>query len=154
MRHLDLHPSHATCQHARRSDRRRAGVPDPSLRVRCRPRRPYFFFDFRDPTFEVLRMAETHSTMLPLGTVAPDFALPDTQGKMVSLADFKRAPALLVMFICNHCPYVKHIRSEVARLAREYQPQSVAIIGISSNDAEKYPDDRPAKMAEEVRLAG
>jgi peroxiredoxin len=99
-------------------------------------------------------MAETPSTMLPLGTVAPDFALPDTQGKMVSLADLKRAPALLVMFICNHCPYVKHIRSEVARLAREYQAQGVAIMGISSNDAEKYPDDGPAKMAEEVTLAG
>lgn len=99
-------------------------------------------------------MAETPSTMLALGTVAPDFSLPDTNGKMVSLADFKSAPAVLVLFICNHCPYVKHIRAELARLAREYQAKGVAIVGISSNDAQKYPDDGPAKMAEEVKLAG
>ena len=61
-------------------------------------------------------MALTPSTMLPLGTAAPDFRLPDTNGKIVSLADFKSAPALLVLFICNHCPYVKHIRAGLARL--------------------------------------
>jgi peroxiredoxin len=92
--------------------------------------------------------------MLPLGTTAPDFRLPDTSGKTVSLADFKTAPALLVMFICNHCPFVKHIRSGLAQLARDYQPRGVAIVGISSNDVANYPADSPAKMAEEARAAG
>jgi peroxiredoxin len=102
----------------------------------------------------MLRMAETPSTMLPLGTVAPDFSLSDTSGKVISRADFARAPALLVMFICNHCPYVKHIRAELARLAREYQAKGVAVVGISSNDAHKHPDDGPDKMTDEVKLAG
>jgi peroxiredoxin len=92
--------------------------------------------------------------MLPLGTRAPDFRLPDTTGKTVSLADFKTSPALLVMFICNHCPYVKHVREGLAKLARDYQPRKVAIIGISSNDVANYPADSPAKMAEEVKAAG
>ena len=92
--------------------------------------------------------------MLPLGTDAPDFRLPDTTGKSVALADFAAAPALLVMFICNHCPYVQHIRPELAKLAREYQGRGVAIVGINSNDVVNYPDDSPAKMAEEVRRAG
>lgn len=99
-------------------------------------------------------MAATPSTMLPLGTAAPDFSLLDTNGKAVSLQDFSNAPALLVMFICNHCPYVKHIRAEVAKLGREYQARRVAVVGISSNDAVGYPDDSPAKMAEEVRNFG
>lgn len=92
--------------------------------------------------------------MLTLGTVAAEFSLPDTTGKIVSLADFKRAPALLVCFICNHCPYVKHIRPELAKLAREYQQRGLAVVGISSNDAAAFPDDSPAKMAEEVKSAG
>lgn len=99
-------------------------------------------------------MALTPSTMLPLGTTAPDFKLPDTNGKIVSRADFKDKPALLVMFICNHCPYVKHIRTGLAQLARDYAPRGVAIVGINSNDVANYPEDSPAKMKEEVKIAG
>lgn len=99
-------------------------------------------------------MAETPSTMLATGTVAPDFRLPDTQGGQVSLDDFKDAPALLVAFICNHCPYVKHVRSKFAELARDYQSRGVGVVAISSNDADSYPDDGPAEMAKEVTLAG
>ena len=99
-------------------------------------------------------MALTPSTMLPLGTNAPDFRLPDTNGKIVSLADFKSAPALLVLFICNHCPYVKHIRSALADLGREYQPRGAAIVAISSNDVQTHPDDSPEKMKQEAKAAG
>jgi peroxiredoxin len=99
-------------------------------------------------------MALTPSTMLPLGTAAPDFKLPDTSGKIASLADFKDAPALLVIFMCNHCPYVVHIRAGLAQLARDYLPRGVAIVGINSNDVANYPDDSPAKMKIEVKSAG
>lgn len=98
-------------------------------------------------------MALTPSTMLSLGTVAPPFELPDTSGRIVTLADFEGKP-LLVMFICNHCPYVKHVRGELAQVARDYQPRGLAIVGINSNDAERYPDDNPSHMREEVALAG
>jgi peroxiredoxin len=99
-------------------------------------------------------MAVTPSTMLPLGTKVPHFRLPDPQGKWVSSDDFKGAPALLVAFICNHCPFVKHIRSEFAELAREYQARGVGIVGINSNDLVASPDDRPEKMAEEAKQIG
>jgi len=99
-------------------------------------------------------MALTPSTMLPLGTTAPDFTLPDTNGKTVSPADFKAAPALLVIFMCNHCPYVVHIRGGLAQLARDYAPKRVGIVGINSNDVANYPDDSPAKMKDEVKSAG
>lgn len=99
-------------------------------------------------------MALTPSTMLPLGTAAPDFRLPDTAGKIVSLADFKGAPALLVAFICNHCPYVIHIRAGFTQFARDYAPKGLAIAAISANDAAKYPADSPAKMKEEAKAAG
>ena len=99
-------------------------------------------------------MAETPSTMLALGTKAPHFRLPDPHGKWVSSDDFKEAPALLVVFMCNHCPYVKHIRARFAELAKEYQRQGVAVVGINSNDAESYPDDAPEKMAEEIKQVG
>jgi peroxiredoxin len=93
--------------------------------------------------------------MLPLGTSAPDFNLPDpSSGKSVSLADFKDAPALVVAFLCNHCPYVKHIQKQFAALAKEFQARGVAVVGISSNDVENYPDDSPAKMAAESKQAG
>jgi peroxiredoxin len=92
--------------------------------------------------------------MLALGTAAPEFALPDTTGRTVRLADFQNAPALLVMFICNHCPYVKHIQAELAKVGREYQTRGVAVVGISSNDVSNYPEDSPAGMAEEARTAG
>jgi peroxiredoxin len=92
--------------------------------------------------------------MLSLGAKAPDFALPDTEGRLVRLSDFQGAPALLVIFMCNHCPYVKHIADELARFAKEYQAKGVAIVGINSNDAANYPDDSLEKMREEVKLRG
>jgi peroxiredoxin len=98
-------------------------------------------------------MAET-STMLPLGTKAPSFRLPDPHGKLVSLDSFTGAPALLVAFICNHCPYVKHIRASFAAFGKDYQARGVGIVGINSNDVANYPDDSPEKMAEEIVGAG
>jgi peroxiredoxin len=100
-------------------------------------------------------MARTPSTMmLPLGTKAPGFRLPDPFGRVWSLVEFESAPALLVGFICNHCPFVKHIRGGFAQLAKEYQDRGVAVVGISSNDFVAYPDDSPEAMAREVRAAG
>jgi peroxiredoxin len=99
-------------------------------------------------------MALTPSTMLALGTAAPDFKLPDTNGKTVALSDFAGKPALLVIFMCNHCPYVKHIRTGLAQLARDYLPRGAAMIGINSNDAANYPEDSPARMKDEVKSAG
>lgn len=93
-------------------------------------------------------MVRTASTMLPLGTAAPDFSLPDPSGKLHALKDFAGKP-LLVMFICNHCPFVKHLRAELARLAKEYQEKGVAVVAVMPNDIENYPDDSPEKMAEE-----
>ncbi len=99
-------------------------------------------------------MAVTPSTMPDLGMKAPDFVLPDTEGKLVSLADFEDARALLVLFICNHCPYVKHVRHELARLCREYQERGVAIVAINSNDATSYPEDSPENMRKEKARVG
>ena len=93
--------------------------------------------------------------MLPLGTGAPDFDLLDTvSGKTIALADFASAPALLVAFICNHCPFVKHLRAELAQLGRDYQPRGVAIVAISANDAGTHPQDGSSKMTAEARTAG
>ncbi len=100
-------------------------------------------------------MAQTASTMLPLGTPAPDFSLPEPMtGKTVSLGDFQDAPALLVMVICNHCPFVKHIRQGLVQFARDYPAKDLAIVAISANDAANYPDDSPAKIAEEAKTFG
>jgi thiol-disulfide isomerase/thioredoxin len=99
-------------------------------------------------------MALTPSTMLPLETPAPDFRLPDPDGKFFARDDFKAAPALLVMFICNHCPYVQHIRAGLAQLARDYAPRGVAIVAINANDVTNYPEDSPARMRAEARAAG
>ena len=99
-------------------------------------------------------MAQTLSTMLPLGTAAPDFQLPNTQGKLVSRADFAQAKALLVVFMCNHCPYVIHVREKLVELIKEYQAKGVAVVGISSNDVENYPQDSPEKMTEDARRFG
>jgi peroxiredoxin len=99
-------------------------------------------------------MTLTPSTMLPLGTPAPDFDLPDPDGKRVARDDFEEAPGLLVIFLCNHCPYVRHIRHGLADFAREVQKRGLAVVGISSNDVEKYPDDSPEKMQEEAREVG
>jgi len=99
-------------------------------------------------------MALTPSTMLALGTPAPGFSLPDTADQVVSLEDFRgRGRPLLVMFICNHCPYVKHIAPGLARLGRDYQGR-VDIIAIQSNDVDNHPDDAPDKMAQEVESRG
>ncbi len=94
-------------------------------------------------------MAMTPSTMLPLGTEAPEFSLPDTDGKIVSLTDFRQAKAYLVIFMCNHCPFVQHIREELSRLGKEYQGKGVAVVGINANDISTHPDDSPEKMKEE-----
>jgi thiol-disulfide isomerase/thioredoxin len=92
--------------------------------------------------------------MLPLGTPLPSFSLPDFEGRMVASADFDRAPALLVAFICRHCPFVRHIRSEFARFASEYQARGLSIVAINSNDVAAFPDDAPDGMREEAREAG
>ena len=99
-------------------------------------------------------MALTPSTMLPLGTTAPDFKLPDTDGKIFSLADFKSQATLTVVFMCNHCPYVVHIRAGLAQLARDYAPRGGGFVGINSNDTKNYPADSPARMKDELRNAG
>jgi len=93
-------------------------------------------------------MPPTPSNMLPLGTPAPDFSLPDTvSGLSLGLHQLASDRATLVMFVCNHCPYVKHVNPELVRLARDYQPRGVAFIAISSNDVESYPEDAPERMA-------
>ncbi|MHC4087252.1 MAG: thioredoxin family protein [Planctomycetota bacterium] len=99
-------------------------------------------------------MAVTASKMLTLGTPAPNFSLPDIEGNIVSLADFEESPALLVIFMCNHCPFVKHVLSDLARLAREYQAKGVAVVGINSNDVANYPEDSPEMMARLVEEVG
>lgn len=92
-------------------------------------------------------MAATQSTMLPLGTVAPDFYLPDTvSGQHYSLADLKGRKGTLVMFICNHCPFVLHVKQQLIAIAQQYAPLGIASIAISSNDIENYPQDAPDKM--------
>ena len=92
---------------------------------------------------------------LPIGTKAPDFALPDVRtGATVRLGDLAAAPALLVVWTCNHCPYVKHVRPALAAFARAYAPRGLAIVGISSNDAARYPDDAPARLAAEADAYG
>jgi peroxiredoxin len=95
------------------------------------------------------------SQMLPLGTEAPDFALPDVvTGDTVKLADLADARALLVMFICRHCPYVRHVRPGLAQLGRDHERSGLAIVAISPNDPETYPEDAPESLAEEAREAG
>ena len=99
-------------------------------------------------------MVMTASTMLPLGTQAPDFTLPDTQGNPVSLSDFADAKALVVVFMCNHCPFVKHVIDGFVDLVKEYQREGVAFVGINSNDVDVYPDDRPERMVLFAREKG
>ncbi len=99
-------------------------------------------------------MAKTASYMLELGTPAPDFKLPDTKGDYFSLNDIKEAAALLVIFMCNHCPYVIHVRDVLVKSVREFQQKGVAVVGINSNDFEKYPDDRPEQMVEDADRYG
>jgi peroxiredoxin len=92
--------------------------------------------------------------MVALGSAAPSFRLSDPSGRVHALDDFAGAPALLVAFICNHCPYVKHIRAELAAFARDYSARGLAVVAINSNDVRAYPDDRPEMMAKEAREAG
>jgi peroxiredoxin len=100
-------------------------------------------------------MALTPSTMLPLGTAAPDFRLPEpATGRTLALADFAAAPVLVVAFLCNHCPYVKHLGAALAAFGAECADQGVAVVAVSANDAVKYPADAPELMAAEARSAG
>jgi len=100
-------------------------------------------------------MALTPSTMLALGTKAPDFSLPDVvTGKTISLSGLASKRALLVMFICRHCPYVKHVEKELVKLGRDYGKKDIEIIGVSANDAEAYPDDSPDMLKEYARQEG
>jgi peroxiredoxin len=98
-------------------------------------------------------MAMTPSTMLELGTSAPDFTLPDSAGNTVSRSDFAGKP-LLVIFMCNHCPFVKHLADKLAEVAREYQNKGIAVVAINSNNIETHPDDSPEKMRKEKELRG
>jgi peroxiredoxin len=99
-------------------------------------------------------MVRTASTMLPLGTSAPEFSLPDTEDKLVSQSDYLGKKALLVIFMCNHCPYVKHVADALKALSDQYIAEGVGIVAISSNDAENYPDDSPSAMAKEKAERG
>lgn len=100
-------------------------------------------------------MVRTLSTMLDLGTEAPDFSLPDVvSGRTFSLDSFKDKKALLVMFICRHCPYVKHVQEELARIGRDYEGKDVAVVAISSNDAAEHPDDAPESLREQAAEQG
>lgn len=90
----------------------------------------------------------TQSRMLALGTAAPDFSLPDPAGKLYGLKDFGNARALVVAFICNHCPYVKHMIDGLGQFARDYSAQGLSVVAINSNDVSRYPDDSPANMAQ------
>jgi peroxiredoxin len=99
-------------------------------------------------------MVKTASTMLPLGTKAPDFSLVNVDDSSVSLSDFTDAKGLLVIFMCNHCPFVVHLREALATFTSEYLEKGLAIVGISSNDVATHPDDSPEKMKEEAASAG
>ena len=92
-------------------------------------------------------MSKTASTMLPLGTMAPHFELPDVvTRRQVKLNESSNYVATVLMFICNHCPYVKHVNSELTKLANDYMPKKIRFLAISSNDVENYPDDSPDNM--------
>ena len=99
-------------------------------------------------------MVKTASTMLPLGTVAPDFSLPNVDGSTVSLADLADASALLVVFMCNHCPFVIHLQDALAEFGREYQAKGLALVGINANDVSTYPDDNPEQMKRTAEQVG
>lgn len=94
-------------------------------------------------------MAAISSTMIPLGTTAPDFLLTDVvSGKKISLNSFKGKKGVLIMFICAHCPYVQHVKLQLARIGKDYQDQNIAIVAVSSNDASNYPEDSPENLKE------
>jgi peroxiredoxin len=99
-------------------------------------------------------MALTPSTMLALGTPAPDFTLPDPHGNTISLENFAGAQALLVIFMCNHCPFVIHLKTELATFASEYQKRGVAVVAINSNDSSEFPKDSPVNMIADIKQYG
>jgi peroxiredoxin len=99
-------------------------------------------------------MVRTPSTMLPLGTRAPDFELPNVDGRMISFADAAGPKGTLVMFICNHCPFVKHVADELAALGREYPGRGIGMVAISSNDVSAHPADSPEQMVHEAEDRG
>lgn len=100
-------------------------------------------------------MSLTYSEMMPLGTTAPDFTLPDTvSGKTLSLDELKSDIGTVIMFICNHCPYVIHIENEIAAIANEYQKKGISFVAMSANDAENYPQDSPDKMKTKAAEVG
>lgn len=100
-------------------------------------------------------MAVESTKDMPLGSAAPDFALPDTiSGRTIRLADYAASPALLVTFICNHCPYVIHVRPSLVQFAREYQPRGLAVVAISANDPQTHPQDGPEQMTVEAKESG
>jgi len=99
-------------------------------------------------------MSVTPSTMAPLGMKAPDFSLPDTEGNTFALSDFEDADALLVLFMCNHCPYVKHLKEALARFGREYGEKGLAMVGINANDPRTHPQDSPERMKEDAERFG
>jgi peroxiredoxin len=99
-------------------------------------------------------MVRTPSTMLPLGTLAPDFELPNVDGRLVTLADAAGPRGTVVMFICNHCPFVKHVADELARLGRDYMPRGIGFVAISANDVAMHPADSPEQMVREAEDRG
>lgn len=99
-------------------------------------------------------MVKTASTMRKLGTPAPDFKLVNVDGRIMGLNDFDDQPGLLVIFMCNHCPFVKHVADGLAQLARDYMPRGIAIVGINSNDVATHPEDSPEQMVHEAEQRG
>src|SRR3990167_9989916 len=100
-------------------------------------------------------MSLTPSTMLALGTPAPNFKLPDVMtGESISLENFKTKKALLVMFICRHCPYVQHVQEELAKIGKDHEEKNLGIVAISANDVVNYPEDAPEKLKEMVQELG
>jgi peroxiredoxin len=99
-------------------------------------------------------MVRTPSTMLPLGTAAPDFRLPNVDGRVIAFADAAGERGTVVMFICNHCPFVKHVADQLAALGREYLPRGIGFVAISSNDVSTHPADSPEQMIHEAEERG
>ena len=99
-------------------------------------------------------MVRTPSTMLPLGTAAPDFSLPNVDGRVLSLEDVVGERGTVVMFICNHCPFVKHVADQLAQLGREYATRGIGFVAVSSNDVSGHPADSPEQMIHEAELRG
>ena len=126
---------------------------DDELRQKCGFSRAFEISALCTDSWQHCLMALVSSRMLELGTELPEFALPDTDGRVVRSEDFRARP-LLVIFLCNHCPYVKHVKKELSALGRDLAAQGVGVVGIMPNDIEAYPADAPDKMAEDKRAFG